>query len=53
MNDIPAGELLENENGYIFTYYETYLKDQETQPVSLTLPKSEKEHKECVCKFLR
>ena len=42
MNDIPVGELLENENGYIFTYYEIYLKDQETQPVSLTLPKSSK-----------
>jgi serine/threonine-protein kinase HipA len=42
MNDIPAGELLENENGYVFTYYEAYLNDKETQPVSLTLPKSSK-----------
>lgn len=40
MHDIPAGELLENENGYVFTYYEAYLKDPDAQPVSLTLPKS-------------
>jgi len=42
MHDIPAGELLENENGYVFTYYEAYLKEQDTQAVSLTLPKSSK-----------
>lgn len=42
MHDIPAGELMENENGYVFTYYEAYLKDQNTQPISLTLPKSSK-----------
>ncbi len=40
MHDIPAGELLEYENGYVFTYYKEYLKDMETQAVSLTLPKS-------------
>jgi len=38
MHEIPAGELLENENGYVFRYYEEYLKIQDAQPVSLTLP---------------
>lgn len=42
MRDIPAGVLLENENGYVFTYYEDYLMNQGTQDVSLTLPKSSK-----------
>ncbi|MFH2094666.1 MAG: HipA N-terminal domain-containing protein [Bacteroidota bacterium] len=42
MHEIPAGELLENENGYIFRYYEGYLKIQDAQPVSLTLPVSNK-----------
>lgn len=40
MYDRPAGELVENENGYVFSYYESYLKDQESQSISLTLPKS-------------
>jgi serine/threonine-protein kinase HipA len=42
MHEIPAGELLENENGYVFRYYEEYLKIQNAQPVSLTLPVSNK-----------
>jgi len=42
MHGLPAGELLENEDGYVFTYYEVYLKDIETPAVSLTLPKNDK-----------
>ncbi len=42
MHDTPAGELLENENGYVFRYYEEYLKYKDAQPVSLTLPVSNK-----------
>lgn len=42
MHEIPAGELLENENGYVFRYYKEYQKIQDAQPVSLTLPVSNK-----------
>ena len=42
MHETPAGELLENENGYVFRYYEEYLKMMNAQPVSLTLPLREK-----------
>lgn len=42
MHNVPAGELLENENGYVFNYYESYLKNKESQPVSLTLLKTNK-----------
>lgn len=42
LHEVPAGELLENETGYVFRYYEEYLKKQDAQPVSLTLPVSDK-----------
>ncbi len=34
-----AGRLLEEAEGYRFSYDEAYLQDPETPPVSLTLPK--------------
>lgn len=37
-NDILAGIITEDENGYSFVYDETYLGSDCSQPVSLTLP---------------
>lgn len=42
LHEIPAGELLENESGYIFRYYPAYLNVQDAQPVSLTFPLRDK-----------
>ena len=39
--DLKAGELLEDENGYAFSYYPDYLKGENAVAVSLTLPLSE------------
>lgn len=39
--DIPAGLLTEDEKGYTFTYYESYV-NADNPPVSLTLPLSER-----------
>ncbi len=33
-----AGMLVEDDRGYTFTYEESYLQDQESQPISLSLP---------------
>ncbi|HBS85311.1 MAG: phosphatidylinositol kinase [Bacteroidetes bacterium GWF2_38_335] len=41
MHQIPAGELIEDENGYTFFYNKEYLSNNELPPVSLTLPKNE------------
>jgi serine/threonine-protein kinase HipA len=38
MHNELAGVLLENEEGYTFTYDANYLADQTSLPVSLTLP---------------
>ena len=38
VNNQRAGTLTENENGYIFKYYEAYLKQDDNRSVSLTLP---------------
>lgn len=38
MHNEFAGVLIENEEGYIFTYDANYLADQNSLPVSLTLP---------------
>ncbi|MBC7475717.1 MAG: HipA N-terminal domain-containing protein [Candidatus Sericytochromatia bacterium] len=40
-----AGLLIENEEGYTFTYNNNYLSDKNAEPVSLTLPLTEIEHK--------
>ncbi len=42
VNDRPAGRLEETEAGYVFRYFDEYVKDEEAKPVSLTLPKSQK-----------
>lgn len=38
MFNIPAGILIQDDNGYHFTYYDTYLSLPEAQAISLTLP---------------
>lgn len=41
-NDKLAGILTESDDGYTFLYSEDYLKKENPQPISLTLPLSEK-----------
>jgi serine/threonine-protein kinase HipA len=41
VHEITAGRLTQDENGYHFKYAETYLNQQDAQPVSLTLPLQE------------
>ncbi|TRZ66672.1 phosphatidylinositol kinase [bacterium] len=41
-----AGVLMETENGYEFTYDDTYLNNPESEPISLTLPLREKPYTE-------
>lgn len=36
--DVKAGQLIEDENGYLFCYSETYLASENAEPISLTLP---------------
>lgn len=42
MHDLLAGELIEDENGYTFSYDANYLALADTQSISLTLPKTDK-----------
>jgi len=42
MHDQWAGTLIENEEGFVFSYEDDYLKMDNPEPVSLTLPISEK-----------
>lgn len=44
MHNELAGLLIENEEGYTFTYDATYLAKENAQPVSLTLPLSSKSY---------
>ena len=37
-NDVPAGSLREDEDGYIFIYDADYLRRSDAVPISLTLP---------------
>ncbi|HUH74678.1 MAG TPA: HipA N-terminal domain-containing protein [Chitinophagales bacterium] len=39
-----AGELWRDENGYHFIYEDTFLEDASTRPISVNMPKSQKEH---------
>ena len=39
-----AGTLIENEDGYHFKYKKEYLNNKEAEPISLTLPLTEKEY---------
>ncbi|MBQ7838977.1 MAG: HipA N-terminal domain-containing protein [Lachnospiraceae bacterium] len=41
VRNVYAGRLCENDEGYSFTYDETYLKREDANAVSLTLPLSE------------
>ncbi len=41
IQSIWAGDLIEDEEGYHFQYSENYLKDSESEAVSLTLPLQE------------
>ncbi|MBN2636531.1 MAG: HipA N-terminal domain-containing protein [Prolixibacteraceae bacterium] len=45
MHEMLAGSLTENEEGYQFTYDEEYLKNKLAEPVSLTLPLTQKTYK--------
>jgi serine/threonine-protein kinase HipA len=45
--DIPAGILIEDENGYTFRYYKKYIEDG-LPPVSLTLPINTEEYKSII-----
>lgn len=36
--DIVAGQLIEDENGYTFSYDASYLVSKDKEPISLTLP---------------
>jgi serine/threonine-protein kinase HipA len=38
INEITAGILIQNEDGYQFIYDESYLNSEKPMPVSLTLP---------------
>lgn len=42
LSDLFAGTITEDENGYCFTYDKEYLLLADAEPVSLTLPLSEK-----------
>ncbi len=43
MHNSLAGVLTENENGFHFQYDSSYTKSKNTEPISLTLPLTEKE----------
>lgn len=44
-NGVLAGFIDKAENGgYIFTYEDSYFKNQQSPPISLTLPKSSRQH---------
>ncbi len=43
--DDLAGKLVEDEEGYAFFYETSYLNAQHTEPVSLTLPLSDKPYR--------
>ncbi|WP_455611501.1 HipA N-terminal domain-containing protein [Cloacibacillus porcorum] len=34
----PAGEITENDNGYYFSYYHSYLASEDAAPISVMLP---------------
>jgi serine/threonine-protein kinase HipA len=47
-NEEVAGYLLENEEGYHFTYDASYLAKEKSKPVSLTLPLSQKTYRSSI-----
>lgn len=48
LRDIKAGILVEDENGYTFTYDTGYLASAKAEAVSLTLPLSDKPYRDKV-----
>lgn len=44
MHDSWAGVLTEDENGYHFVYETDYLENEHAEPISLTLPVSQKNY---------
>lgn len=42
-NKLFAGIISETDEGYVFAYEDSYLQNQETLPISLTLPKTNKQ----------
>ncbi|WP_026509879.1 HipA N-terminal domain-containing protein [Butyrivibrio sp. LC3010] len=42
---IPVGEISEEDDGYLFKYYESYLQNEGALAVSLTLPLQSEEYK--------
>ncbi|MBL7986727.1 MAG: HipA N-terminal domain-containing protein [Chlorobi bacterium] len=44
MHNRPAGRLIEDEDGYRFTYLPEYLSASEAEPISLTLPLSDQHY---------
>ena len=47
-NGIPAGELMQEDKEYVFTYDPGYLTDSSMPPVALCFPKSRKEYRSAV-----
>lgn len=48
MYDVLAGILMEDENGFLFKYDQSYLKADDAEPISLTLPLTDKEYESTV-----
>jgi serine/threonine-protein kinase HipA len=44
LNDLLAGHLKKNDEGYSFVYADLYLSDPQNPSISLTIPKNIKEH---------
>lgn len=44
MYDKLSGILIEDENGFHFQYDQSYLKTKEAEPISLTLPLTDKKY---------
>lgn len=44
MHDHTAGWLVQDENGYVFSYDSSYLNRDRPEPVSVTLPITEKQY---------
>jgi serine/threonine-protein kinase HipA len=45
MHDKVAGRLIENDEGYTFSYDPDYMNSPNPEPVSLTLPITRKDHR--------
>lgn len=48
MHGKPAGTIMENEEGYHFTYHKDYLETENAQAISLTLPLSSEPYQSLV-----